>query len=266
MGTASPTIESKRCTWSQVNTQNRRLWSEASPQDMIEVNSRNPPFPKKKKKTIRKAKQENQMQDLKQRFLSSFPAGSFFLLSPKWGVYSGRCRMSMCKEQLAGCQRCVCERWMCRFLRCAPLKAGRTSRWRFIRRFKASSLGANTAAPWLAAVFGHSLETPCLSLGNAHSVTRQAGPSPASSSGLLPDRVSPPLLLENSSSNDLIVPLHGQEVAFILMWRFSSSQRDQFGAGPGLRGETLQLCKHTLLLLVLLLLWCIPVFVQGMFA
>lgn len=35
MGTASPKIESKRCTWSQVKTQNRRLWSETSPQDMV---------------------------------------------------------------------------------------------------------------------------------------------------------------------------------------------------------------------------------------
>lgn len=45
MGTASPKIESKRCTWSQVKTQNRRLWSEASPQDMVMLTQ----FPKEEK-------------------------------------------------------------------------------------------------------------------------------------------------------------------------------------------------------------------------
>lgn len=165
----------------------------------------------------------------------------------------------MRKQQLAGCQRCVCERWMCRFLRCAPLKADRTSLWRFIRRFKASSLGPNTAALWLAAVFGHSLESVSWERPQRDAAGRLL-PLPLLQQPA-PWQGFPPLLLENSSSNDLIIPLHGQEVAFILIWRLLSSQTDQLSAG--LRGETLQLCIHTLLLL--LLLWCIPVFVQGIF-
>ena len=51
MGTASPRIESKRCTWSQDNTQNRRLWSDAPPQDMATLTF-SPPLPEIEEKEL----------------------------------------------------------------------------------------------------------------------------------------------------------------------------------------------------------------------
>lgn len=126
MGTASPTIESKRRTWSQVSTQNRRLCSGASPRDMVAFRPRLP-------------KIKTNLESVKERSVSR----------------------GVCPQESVGesGQKCGCERWMLCVLRCAPLQSAQSAPGRFIRGFKASSLGC---ALRLAAVFGHWLWTPCL--------------------------------------------------------------------------------------------------------
>lgn len=68
MGTASPRIESKRCTWSQDNTQNRRLWSDASPQDIAMLTLGSPQQQIKKKDR----KQQNMMSSVSSLFSKTF--------------------------------------------------------------------------------------------------------------------------------------------------------------------------------------------------